>query len=402
MEAILPGSGENLRRFSKQGSLHQTMPRPENPYSLAGSEATDYSSANYPEQSMEERTSTSSQPLDYIDPIRMRELNGRIQNNSHGPVGAQDTSHSPVGVQSDCIRGRPYQYNNHSGVGAQTECVRERPPVSGLPNLSHSADSKPLRKGLQQTNSRQTHNRSTFTHGERDHQLLQLSRSLTDQDMNKSPEHHYELDVMDVIQQSKPPVPDRPPPTAKPRGAKQRPPPRLRNGSSSSDSQSVSSPKDVDEHFHSHGHVDKEAEYDIPVQPPQPTPRRQVTTIPGDSPQSIVKSKPPITPRRNAAKPVKQSEYLHLVDNCDAGTNGSTTAYDTPRSPPVAAPPVLSEEIVQNFTPGQLDMLIKMLQQVQGSGGHQPLVTSPQVRTQGSAVAMDNGQMKKQFGKLAN
>ena len=354
MEAILPGSSAHLKKFSKQGSLHRTPPTSpqnmENPYSVAGPDPD-------PTYSWASQPNTEQLPLNYIDPVSM--------------------SASTVGVQSEYERG-----NSHVPVPQ---------------NLSRSADSKPLSTNAEHVNPRQAHNRSTFAHGQRDHAPVQLSRSLTERAISPdhqrtiSPDHNYELDGLDFIQQqSRPPLPDGPPPTAKPRN--KRPPPRLRNGSGGSGS---SSPADVRSpnatQRGSSEQVGKEAEYN---------PRHNVTQHRQDadstySPRSTVKQKPPITPRRGAHPPSQQPEYLHLVGNNDTDAATGGNVYDVPSSARQnGSDPAAVGEMFKNFSPGQLNTLMNMLQQVSDvSEQHK----SSQIPV--SATTVD-GQMKKQFGKL--
>lgn len=361
----------------------------DNPYSLAGQDPSVGSETlthKMPELSSPFQSSGNhqTQPSNYMEPIPSSR-------------GWKDTDH----------------YSQTPAAGVQSECVRGNPHVKPQANLSSSADSRPPQQSGGHINStRQQHNRATIAHSERDHSPMQLSRSLTERTMG--PEHHYELDSMGLAQQIKPPLPDRPPPAAKPRN--KRPPPRLRNVSDSlSDSQSVSSPGEVlspeeVEPRYSCGpraRTSKEAEYHLPTQP-EPAPRKLSKPTASPSPKAV--TKPPITPRKMvtnlANKSPNQSDYLRLLSDDESGQNGVSTSTDSagyddiPQSPPSTNVSSLPEDVVQNFTPHQLDMLISMLQQVQ-SGGHQPEAKppTPNPRSEGSSVSVENGHMKKQFGQ---
>lgn len=371
MEAILPGSSEHLVRFAKQGSLHKTLPvspkGSENPYTLATDGNSHY-------HGMQQNVDLSAQPSNYIDPVSM----GTVVDPKHNGQSSQ----SPV--------------SEHTTAPA---------------NLSLSVDSATMlatrAESSQQNNYRQGHNRATFTHGERDHAPLLLSRSLTER--AKSPEHLYEVEALDFARDSRPPIPDRPPvptrlpPTAKPRV--KRPPPGVRDGSDSplgSTSQEVSLAASIAVPQGDEDQTGKEAEYDIPATLPQPASRNSAKTENSPlSQSSAAKHKPPITPRRQGTrqgeKPAKQADYLDLLDNTsEAGINGSSSnvASNVPHSPPVAPQQVLNEEMFRNFTQDQLDMLTRMLQQVQGGGQRGPQLS----RSTDSATPMENGHTRKQFG----
>lgn len=249
----------------------------------------------------------------------------------------------------------------------------------------------------------------------------------TERTATKSPEHLYELDGMRILPQLKPP----PLPQARPRN--KQPPPRLKSDSASL-SHSLSTLSSKSDGYHAdevepryinnqRDSASKEAEYDISTQPPEPSPRGRTRPVSGGTSQarssdgsvSSLKGKPPITPRKIAShakllekpleKPAKVPDYLDLLgSSTDVGgmedmgdmLNGSTSSESTPLSGPSLNLPGFSEEVVKNFNPNQLDVLISMLKQVQ-SGGKQQQAPTLQP-SENSSATMDHKQLQNKFG----
>lgn len=352
MESILPGSSEHLLRYTKSGSVQQTLPLSSqnsptyNPYSIAEHDP-DIGNGS-PQSSLWQNlpSSTSIQPLNYMDPV---------------------PSLKPGETQSECKVQR-----------SDSERALRGSHIAGASDrLSASADSRPSAGGSKvgssgKGNSRQGGpTRSTISHMERGNgpPPVQLSRSNTERLATKSPDHNiYELDEENLTVQSKPPMPSKAPPVPKPRGRKA-PPPRVKNLESHSDSQQSSSFVSSDETEPRYaaspgGQNFKEAEFEYP----EPAPMGHLRP---SSSQGVKPDKPPVTPRR---KPFKQPEYLTLSTDAENSVNGLSRTEGSVGQGPSS----LSEEMVRNFTPEQLDKLITMLQQVQSDGQqHQPIHLSP-------------------------
>ena len=375
MEAILPGSSASLVRFSKSGSLHRATPLspqnslPYNPYSLAEQNpnvGNGSPQSSVPVGSSWQEMATGVQPLNYMEPVTS--------------VQHREQKNHPVGAQREV----------EISEGTQSECGRKSPQVVVPPSrLSASADTKPSADSSTKSSkakfgdgTRQATNRSTISHLEREKErpVVQLSRSNTDRVSTKSPEVHlYELDSFNLEPpSSKPPVLDRAPPVPKPR-AKKNPPPRLKDHAESlSDSQTHDSPEPryATRPQSQTGFACKEAEFDYPAELSPRGQTRQVNsgTTQVQRPES---NKPPVTPRR--AKPVKQPEYLSLSSgDTDSGSGqNSSSEHNALSSLSVSGISGLSEDVVKNFTPNQVDELIKMLQQVQSNDSQQPTPIRP-------------------------
>lgn len=400
METIKEGSSEYLQRFSKSGSLHRATPPQNvsyNPYSMAE-----------PDPSVNNGTLRDAgagyQPTNYLNPVSSGGWDTEQRIHS-------DQSHKPVGTQSYFIPRPAHQVNN--GVAATVDGTPNKIPGNGNP--SHSPISHLERESEQ-----------------RDHQKLQLARSKT---ATKSPDHLYEMDVTGVpgLVQSKPPLPNRPPPKVVSRNKQPLPQPRHTSGSLS-DSQPPQSPLFLDQCrlspdepeccYVSPNSADKEPQYDIPGQPLEPrydipakhpVPKERPKLRANGSPHGDLgasgKSKPLITPRKKNAHavpldpPLKQPNYLDLMeDNVD-----DEHVYNQPRVVSGSAskdgtdsshlPPAFSEEMVQNFTPVQIGMLINMLQQV-GDGRQQPVMSSSSTANSGESYNIaDHSQIRKNFGQ---
>lgn len=394
MEAITPGSSAYLQRFTKIGSLHRRDDPPQyDPYSLAGPVEPDSSISNGSfSESVDVNTSLGSvgqhstesvptQPLNYMEPLS-------LEQRSHPPLSERSLS--------DVVEG-----------------VAVSPP-----SLFHSADAAMLRQIRKDEHPRQTSHRSTFTHSERERQPTNLlSRSFTERKgseekgASKNPDHLYELDGMGAVTRSvRPPLPDRDPPRAKPR---KQPPPRNLSGSLSDSRVKASHDPDEEEPRYSArpgSHTDtlcKEPEYPAVS---RPVPKQRVKPAPANMSDSS--NKPVVAPRKNVCqsdRPQKQPDYLVL----EGGDNGVESdgqlpngSVSTLQSGSVAQSlPSVNELMVQNFSPGQLGMLISMLQQVQSEGKQQPAaetVAAPatQAAEQGanSTSQSDHNQIRKNFG----
>ncbi len=382
MEAILPGSSEPLLQFTKSGSLHRTTPlSPQsslsyNPYSLA---EDDPSVGNGSPQSVNSSLwqnvagSTSVQPLNYMEPV--------------SSVVQHEEQRMPVGTRSECY------------VAEKSEVPRSSHVVGSSNRLSASADAKPstsIKTSRSNGNPRQAPTRSTISHFERDkdHPTSHFSRSNTERVVTKSPEHMYELDPMRLVEQIQP---DQAPPVPKPRVKK--PSPLKELSGFPCDSQAKSrSLNDPEPRYATkpQSQTDKEAEFEYPAQ--LPTSRGQTRPSSGGTSQVLKPDhhKPPVTPRKT--KPVKQPEYLSLSSGDTGGgsdLNGSAGGEGTTRQGPDISG--LPEEMVKNFTPKQLDVLITMLRQVQ-SDGQQPASPSPSK----PQLAVNRDLMKKKFGKCGS
>lgn len=314
MEALLPGSSEHLQRFSRSGSHHGPHMSSEDPYSLAG---TDLAYSNGTHGTTVDLTSSwdnsvRHQPLNYMEPVRIQQ---HSNHHSDHHLPAQRT---------------------------QSETTMETSAESTENVTSMSADSRIFHSSKE--HPRQAPHRSTFTHSERQHhQVAGLSRSRTERTPSRSPEgkvpsdgvdapHLYELELGGVTESvsKRPPVPSGPPPRAKPRPA-----PRHTSGSSQANA--------------SRSPISKEPEFQEKEKPHS--------------------DKPAVTPRkpRPVDRPQKEPDYLALVGGGGQARNvpePDTQANTGSRN----VVPGISEQMMQNFTPDQLDMLITMLQQVQSGG----------------------------------
>lgn len=402
MEAIKPGSSGYLQRFTKTGSLHRRSDPPQyDPYSLAGPVEPDSRVSNG--ESVDVNTSLRSlgqpsipPPQNYMEPMSSLEYAGRSL--------SEETVPAPVS-----------------------------PPC-----LSNSADARMLGgkhtrrdEPAAHVNPRQASHRATFTHSEREHQTAGLSRSLTERkgsqekEASKNSDHLYELDGMSAVTMSgRPPLPDRPPPRAKPRNPPPRnPPPRNLSGSlSDSPAKASRSPDEEEPRYSSKpgsstDTICKEPEYPAVSRPgPGPVPKERVKPVPANA------NKPVVTPRKIVGQPKpsgrpqkqpEQPDYLVLegnnngVESDGQVLNGSVSVPQPgPVVQSVEALPGISELMVQNFSAGQLDMLIGMLQQVQSEGKQQPAAkeqapaaTLVAERGANSTSQSDHNQMRKDFGK---
>ena len=185
---------------------------------------------------------------------------------------------------------------------------------------------------------------------------------------------------------AKPSLPDRNPPKAKPRS---KPLPR-----GLSEPLSDSHPEEKEPRYTSRPkNFSKEAEY--PLSNPGPV-SKELTMAGSPARPAGNGLKPPITPRKNTGQPKpsarlqKQPDYLDLVDESHDYEEGARGAG--------SVPPAFSEEIVQNFTPQQLDKLISMLQQVQTGG--QPKATATMDAQCASSSTASHTQMKRNFGEF--
>ena len=319
MEALIPGSSEYLQRFSRSGSHHgahtssQSSMQRENPYSLAGPDSNgthvDVESSWHNSVQHPSPNSVQPQPLNYMEPVPYASLS---QHSNHHLPANRTQSESTIDTSPDDIS----------------------------ENLTKSADGR-LSHGLK---NRQASNRSTFAYSERQHhQAAGLSRSHTERTPSRSPEdrvqsggvdasHIYELEF-DGSDSNRPPVPSVPPPRARPRPA----PRPVAGQSPAMASQGYSGV--------SAAAISKQPEFQEREKP--------------------YLDKPPIAPRkpRRADRPQKQPDYLALVEGNVAKPD--TQTRDGTQDNVVAG---ISEQMIQNFTPDQLGMLMTMLQQVQCGG----------------------------------
>lgn len=408
MEAIKPGSSDYLQRFSKSGSLRRTIspqgPLPGyDPYSLAGLDPS-VNNGNHQEsvdvrgswQSVGEHSADSipPQPMNYMMPVS--KVPGR------SPHPQAERSHSEAAVVVEDVA--THNMLASSANGRLQWGSKHITPPKDQPTLAAPV------------NPRQAPHRSTIAHFEREHKTTNLSRSKTEKQAsrnqehkllsNNNSEHLYELDANSLSKAAKPPLPDRSPPKAKPRGSRQ---PTARNLSASVSDTQVShskavSPGEVEPRYvpRPNSRIDtisKEPEYPISS---ESIPREGVKPAP---------EKPPITPRRTVGhpkQPCKQPEYLeldgcsNLADEEEQVLNGSVKNPPRVSDPGLNAPSVSStEEMVRNFTPDQLGMLISMFQQVQ-SDGQQPAVNEVATGTEqgaNSAHIGDHNQMRNNFGE---
>lgn len=428
MEAIEPGSSEPLQRFSKSGSLHRTnTPQASyNPYSVAGPDPS-VSNGHYDSvdvgsswRNVEAPGSVPHQPANYVMPVPSQENKQRTH--QHERTLSEDT------------------FDKHA--------ISPPPAYPG----SSSADARlihSINKSPQHAHPRQTSHRSTFAHSDREKKTASLSRTSTE--IKKSPEqkvasskadeHLYELDAMNAVSKlsSKPPLPHRPPPTAKPRN---------KLTSSLSDSQArasgLSPGGDTDtlskepEYPMTPQIISKEPEYpsSFPVRkepecPISPDFRKEPVcpiSLPGSTPQQPNFNKPPIARRRQVRQPKPVEEppegehhYLDLSEGVEPegpkpasprakaspGAQASPRVKASPsaqasRSPtsPLAMPGI-SEQMLKNFTPDQLDTLIGMLHQVRSGGEQQPAVNhAAEQGANSTGLPSDQGVMRrKNFGE---
>ena len=357
MEAIMPGSSVYLQRFSKSGSLRQHATSPQSPTFDPHPAADDLgvSNGNHPEmqhsigQEQQYSSSANPQPLNYMEPV---------------PSFAGNTQPRP---QNTHPRVHTIRSNSDADISSAVPA-----PHFSYPG-TNSADSTLKDRNVQTDAAHSRH--ATVAHME--HKSIHLSTSSSEGVQRigrKSPEHLYELDATNMMQSEKhmmqsekPPLPARvSQPKAKPRNKQ---PSRTR-----SDFQSKSSSRDTDEvepryqspeelkpqltlqPSHSSG---KEADYHLSVASrPKPVPKERGRPAAGDSPQMLNTSRPPVKPRKNVGpveKPLKQTNYLDLVDEDHTAKKADLTVG-------------FSKELIQNFSPHQLDMLVSMLQQVQADG----------------------------------
>ena len=347
----MKGSSEYLQRLAKSASVLRS--KQYDPYSMAEPDVGN------------ELTSPPQQPLNYMEPTPSGGGWHSV------PTQSIETQSLPAGVtrlvamepQSQMFRS---QNGQKQAIGTQSDCIGENHQVSqGLsqppPNRSHPHTNT----------SRHSTNRSTFAHSEREHKTLPVSRANTDH-------HLYEMDA--ASQQSNLQGSSRP--KAKPR----EPPPRINVSesmplSASADSSFFSSggeePRYSSRPKNRSYSATKEPEYDLQS---HPIPKERTKPMSASPAQMSPKtSKPKITPRKNVSqKPQKQADYMELLQDQDE--HKYELLEDPMNSDSLNCQPELvpgfNQEIVGNFTSKQLDMLIGMLQQVQGGGKQQVTTTT--------------------------
>lgn len=413
MEALKPGSSECLRNFTMRSTLHKLH---YDPYSLVGQDPsvgamTPMSELNSPFPALGQQR-PRAQPSNYIKPVPSTKRRIDTDHYSQAPyVGGQgefvcgNPCIKPPTRPSESVDGRHmlnracdhllFPHNGQTPVvgvqaGGRSDCVHENPRI------------KPTRlfEGgrINQARDRQLHSpHSSFT------------------ERTESPEHLYEIEIDNMMSQSvaplQPPLPSRAPPTAKP-GKKQCPPQRTL-----SDSQSVSSPGEClspeeEEPRYSYG----------PAGAPEPAVRKLPKPT-AQLPKAV--TKPTIAPRKMVDKK-PEGNYLCLVRGDESGSFGTNSARyddtctphrkpandylclrgdgtsdstdsvrydDIPHSPPSKNVPSLPGSTVQSFTSNQLDLLVRMLQQVQSGDGPQDDARTAIPRCEGSGVS------KGQFGQ---
>ena len=362
MEAVLPGSSAHLLRFTKSGSLHRATPRsPQdslsyNPYSLAEhdpnvSNGSPHNSDGTPWQDM--APGSTAEPLNYMEPV------ASIAQQWHAAGRTQSDSCEPLGSQS--------------------ELGRTSPQV--VAPLSRSVDAKP-----QMSRGRQTPTRSTISHSSRaaEQPVKQLARSNTER---QATDHHlYELDAGNFVPPSRPPQPDHAPPIPKPRAKNTLPPRKQLSGTlpesqakQRSDSLEGTEPRYASRPQSQTGLTQKEAEFEYPEHLPELAPKEVAMSAGSNTSKQC---KPPVTPRK--AKAVKVPEYLTLSVDSDSDLKTSTEGASVQSG--------FSEDVLKNFTPDQLNVLINMLQQVQ------PAALAPNTSQAGDG----KDTMKKSFGKFVD
>ena len=334
MEAIKPGASASLQRFSKSGSLHRMPPNSQDLHSA-------------------------------YDPYSVE--NQYVSNGTHG---RHDSASSLKSLPSPLSHAENYIEPVSSGgwsYGSQSECIGGSPPVKSPQNLAQSVDSRLTsfkQRSSDTTAKSNTSKRVTYSHNPRE-QLTVLSRSNTER-RSKSPEHLYEMDTTNmtrIVKQTKPPLPDRNPTPPKPKPRKPKGPPKgLYNKSPDS---SIASPNELESRYTALCQIDganKEPDYDIPIVQSLSSREQSKVSIDIDEPRPDQTNKPKVTPRKKAPhspKKLEEPEYLELTD----------------QAKPRAAENVSGDlSKLQNFSPDQIDMLTKMLQQIQSGGMQQPVV----------------------------
>lgn len=391
MEAILPGSSQDLQRFTSTGSLRRNPPlspppildtesyRQENPYTLRSPELSDsltsIGSLNSPQ--------TRPPPQNYLDPSPT----GRGWDNQVGSASDHSCiSSSRYSSYPETACNFPGPQPGSSSVGSGDHPIlpgRWVDPIgsasdsSGVSSHSGSSKSKTSHSTkvqpavrtteLETSNTRHESHRQTFAHGPREHGGPQLSRSKTERTLVKSPVDLYEMDqgMEDMQEQMKPPPPERSPPHTKPQ--KRRPLPQPggnsqspSNASSKHSIDAFSPSEDVESRYERldvSSSFEKEPEYDVPLpnsmektaqmkggagnMSPQPKPRLS---------QSLCSSIRPVAKPRKKKPPPIQHEYLDLMPE-DYSEGDSSVFFG------------LKQEIVQNLSADQQGMLKNMLQQ---------------------------------------
>lgn len=382
METLMKGSSEYLQILAKPASLIRSDQY--DPYSMAEPDGNQQPDLTPPPP--------QQQPLNYMEPAPSgRGWQNRAPTQS---LPAGGTSLVAMEPQSQIFQSQNGQKQGGQAIGTQSDCTRQ------VLSPSNTKDTQliPPNPAHPHTNPRHSTNRSTFAHSEREHKILSLSRANT-----TIPDRHlYEMDTANHLhrQSNPPPLPESSPPKAKPR----QPPPRKKvpgspqskTLSASADSSFVSpegEPRYSARPKNRSYSATKEPEYDLQSHPVPKERTKPMSTLPAQMSPSA--SKPKIIPRK---KPQKQADYMELLQD-DGYELLDDMINDSPNSQPKLAP--VNQEIVQNFTSKQLDMLIGMLQQVQSDGKQQVATTTAstaqQDASQGLSDTLDHSRVK--FGK---